>query len=76
MQFPGAVRTAALGHNSKAVHNAYAKHAEVTMPSLDDWEKEWNNKTADKGRRTPAMKLLPVDLWLPFVSLAHGVGRK
>jgi hypothetical protein len=31
----------ALGHNSKAVHRAYAKHAEVTVPSLDDWEKEW-----------------------------------
>jgi hypothetical protein len=30
-----------LGHNSKAVHHAYSKHAEVTVPSLDDWEKEW-----------------------------------
>jgi hypothetical protein len=29
-----------LGHNSKAVHHAYSKHAEVTVPSLDDWEKE------------------------------------
>ncbi len=31
----------ALGHNSKAVHHAYSKHAEVTVPSLDDWEKQW-----------------------------------
>jgi hypothetical protein len=31
----------ALGHNSKAVHRAYSKHDEVTVPSLDDWEKDW-----------------------------------
>jgi hypothetical protein len=24
------------------VHHAYSKHAEVTVPSLDDWEKQWN----------------------------------
>jgi hypothetical protein len=30
-----------LGYNSKAVHRAYAKHAEVTVPSLADWEKDW-----------------------------------
>ena len=23
------------------MHHAYAKHAEVTVPSLDDWEKQW-----------------------------------
>ena len=34
----------ALGRNSKAVHHAYAKHPEVTVPSLDDWEKRWNEK--------------------------------
>jgi hypothetical protein len=28
-----------LGHNSKAVHRAYTKHAEVTLPSLAD--REW-----------------------------------
>jgi hypothetical protein len=33
-----------LGHNSKAVHRAYAKHAEVTVPSLDEWEKNWQEK--------------------------------
>ena len=32
----------ALGHNSKAVHHAYSKRAEVTVPSLDGWEKQWN----------------------------------
>jgi hypothetical protein len=34
----------ALGHNSKAVHHVYSKHAEVTVPSLDDLEKEWGQK--------------------------------
>jgi integrase len=38
----------ALGHNSKAVHHAYSKHGEVTVPSLDDWERNW--KKAEGGR--------------------------
>ena len=29
-----------LGHNSKAVHRAYAKSAEVTIPALDDFERQ------------------------------------
>jgi hypothetical protein len=28
-----------LGHNSKAVHRAYAKNAQVTLPPLEDYEK-------------------------------------
>ncbi len=39
--FPERFAQQALGHNSKAVHRAYAKHAEVTVPSLADWEKDW-----------------------------------
>ena len=27
------------GHNSKAVHRAYARNARVTLPSLEDYEK-------------------------------------
>jgi integrase len=27
-----------LGHNSKAVHRAYAKKAKVTIPALEDYE--------------------------------------
>jgi integrase len=38
--FPERFAQQALGHNSKAVHRACAKHAEVTVPSLADWEKE------------------------------------
>jgi len=39
--YPERFAQQALGHNSKAVHHAYSKQAEVTVPSLDDWEKEW-----------------------------------
>ena len=39
--FPERFAQQALGHNSKAVHHAYSKRAEVTVPSLDDWEKQW-----------------------------------
>jgi site-specific recombinase XerD len=46
--YPQRFAQEALGHNSKAVHHAYAKHAEVTVPSLDDWEKDWK-----KGGRNP-----------------------
>jgi hypothetical protein len=50
----------ALGHNSKAVHHAYSKHAEVTVPSLDDWEKDWQENPQRNGQS----KLLPVDFRL------------
>jgi hypothetical protein len=30
----------ALGHNSKAVHRAYAKRALIRIPSLEDYEKK------------------------------------
>jgi len=29
-----------LGHNSKAVHRAYAKRAQMKIPSLEDYEKK------------------------------------
>src|SRR5258708_23328119 len=40
--YPERLAQQALGHNSKAVHHAYSKHAEATVPSLDDWEKQRN----------------------------------
>ena len=55
--YPERFAQQALGHNSKAVHHAYSKHAEVTVPSLDDWEKEW--KLNPQGMQKP--KLVPVD---------------
>lgn len=37
----------ALGHNSAAVHRAYAKNAVVTIPALDEWEEPVAKKMAD-----------------------------
>ena len=35
----------ALGHNSKAVHRAYARRALVKIPSLEDYEKNQTSQT-------------------------------
>jgi integrase len=38
--YPERFAQAALGHNSKAVHRAYAKKAYVLIPTLDDYERK------------------------------------
>jgi integrase len=38
--YPERFAQEALGHNSKAVHRAYAKRAQVKLPSLEDYEKK------------------------------------
>jgi integrase len=55
--YPERFAQQALGHNSKAVHHAYSKHAEVTVPSLDDWEKQWEKNP----QQILQPKVLPVD---------------
>jgi integrase len=65
--FPERFAQQALGHNSKAVHRAYAKRAEVTVPSLDDWEKEWEKNP----QRDVQPKLLPVNFRSPRVLVGH-----
>lgn len=37
--YPERYAQLALGHNSQAVHRAYAKNAQVTLPPLEDYEK-------------------------------------
>src|SRR6185369_11124472 len=37
--YPERFAQEALGHNSKAVHRAYAKKAKVNLPSLEEYEK-------------------------------------
>lgn len=37
--YPERFAQLALGHNSKAVHRAYARRAQVTLPPLEDYEK-------------------------------------
>ena len=39
--YPERFAQKALGHNSKAVHRAYARRAQVTIPALEDFEKEF-----------------------------------
>jgi hypothetical protein len=39
------------------VHHAYSKHAEVTVPSLDDWEKQWKQNPQEMQKP----KLVPLD---------------
>jgi len=54
--YPERFAQQALGHNSKAVHHAYSKHAEVTVPSLDD-----GKGMGENSQRSMQPKLLPVD---------------
>jgi hypothetical protein len=46
---------------------AYAKRAEVTVPSLDDWEKEWEKNPQRSGQP----KLLPVNFRSPLAAVAQ-----
>jgi integrase len=38
--YPERYAQEALGHNSKAVHRAYSKHAQVVIPALEEYEKK------------------------------------
>lgn len=38
--YPERFAMEALGHNSKAIHRAYAKNAQVKLPSLEEYEKK------------------------------------
>jgi integrase len=42
--YPERYAQEALGHNSKAVHRAYARNAQVALPSLDEYEKAQQDK--------------------------------
>lgn len=69
--YPERFAQQALGHNCKAVHHAFSKNTEITVPSLDDWEKGWRkaegarrkaeaeDRMPDTGFQMPAM--VPVD---------------
>jgi integrase len=46
--YPERFAQEALGHNSKAVHRAYARHARFVLPSLESFEKQ-----------APGAKILP-----------------
>jgi integrase len=42
--YPERFAQLALGHNSKAVHRAYAKNAKVTLPPLEEYGREHGEK--------------------------------
>jgi hypothetical protein len=65
--FPERFAQQALGHNSKTGHHACSKHAEFTVPSLDDWEKEWG----ENSQRSGQPKLLPLDFRSPVAAIAQ-----
>ena len=70
--YPERFAQQALGHNSKAVHHAYSKHAEVTVPSLDDWEKSFRTGTNPGGMPKPAV--VQVDFKVPVATaVAQGI---
>ena len=48
--YPERFAQVALGHNSKAVHRAYARKALVTLPPLEEYERRYRHK-----------KIIPVD---------------
>ena len=45
---------AALGHNSKAIHRAYAKRAEIIVPSLEEYERKFATANAAPAPQTAA----------------------
>ena len=45
--YPERFAQEALGHNSKAVHRAYAKKAEVVIDSLEQWEHKMKEKVVE-----------------------------
>jgi len=53
--YPERFAQEALGHNSKAVHRAYAKKAQVVLPPLEDYERKIVPlPTAEETRLAPA----------------------
>ena len=51
--YPERFAQEALGHNSKAVHRAYARRAQVVVPSLEEYERKPGNGNVvkcDAGR--------------------------
>jgi hypothetical protein len=44
-EYPERFAQEALGHKSKAVHRAYAKRAQMKIPSLEDYEQQTASKS-------------------------------
>ena len=56
--YPERFAQEALGHNSKAIHRAYARRAQVELPPLSEFERMRNN-ASDRSRIVePVIKIL------------------
>lgn len=55
--YPERFAQEALDHNSKAVHHADSKHAEVIVPGLADWEAHWQKSSAQAAPPAPVIPL-------------------
>ena len=51
--YPERYAQLALGHNSKSVHRAYAKKAQVTLPPLEEYEREREAKVVQFNSEEP-----------------------
>jgi integrase len=49
--YPERYAQEALGHNSKAVHRAYARKAKVELPSLSEYERQQKKFGESRGRQ-------------------------
>ena len=49
--YPERFAQEALGHNSKAVHRAYAKRALMKIPSLEEFETQYRQNQSDSGEK-------------------------
>ena len=54
--YPERFAQLALGHNSKAVHRAYAKNSQVTVPPLEEYERRQANEEL-KFKETPRISM-------------------
>jgi hypothetical protein len=53
MLYPERFAQEALGHNSKAVHRAYARKAKVMLPPLEDYERKIINLHSPHSAHIP-----------------------
>ena len=58
--YPERFAQMALGHNSKAVHRAYAKNAQVTLPPLEEYEREHGQKVVQLTTPEPRCAVLAI----------------
>jgi integrase len=56
--YPERFAQEALGHNSKAIHRAYARRAQVELPPLSEFERMRNNQTNGARIVEPVVKVI------------------